>query len=735
MVKTPRPDDRGEPVAREVVELRVHGVGGTPPEEVLDVPLTRLVAGDEGAGFFRPWGFSPDGPSREAYSWGGLTSASRLRALWVLLFPFAMANLAGWMLRHGGRPTDTDVRVREALEDVAVAIVRLFGLVVTVAAISYLTVAGVDLVGYQCGTRPTCTGGRWWLSPWENRLVSGHPGRAIVVGALVAVGGLLAIAWITRRSQIAIHRRREPSFSGRSDPVLRVNLHHAHLWDSPHVAHRLGLTHLAAALATTGVTLGTVAADWEVVGRWAALVGWALLGMGVLASLKLDGVPPFLHSILAGMSGVYLAAVMLSLWVGSPPDVSPRRLEGASIVPVVLLPIYPLLALAMAGVALALWRRSRHGRLRVAFVGPALLLMAVGAVNAFGSGLLIRLADLLGNPHAASDYPTDSVSTAAPILYADSVADVAVVTVFAAFVAAVVATGVWLRAGSGPTCETLADRYVDRGGLDCDDPEDREWARAVGRSQAVASLTDQVALVVAVVTLLVLVGVALAVATTDDPTGMGLGSWSDPLAGPASVILGLVPVAAVYLISRLYRSRAVRRVVGILWDVATFWPRWFHPWSPPSYAERAVPQLGYRFAALAGAGGVVVSAHSQGSVMTVATLVLAEGNTRRRTALLTHGSPLTRLYSRYFPEYFSQPLYRELSHSITSWLNLWRATDFIGGRIGAEGVKDVEVFDPPSTQAPAPGEARPAPFRHSDYDRTDEYAVALGEAIAALDLP
>ena len=41
------PDERGPVPPEEFVELRVHGVGGTPPEEILDVPATRLVAGDE----------------------------------------------------------------------------------------------------------------------------------------------------------------------------------------------------------------------------------------------------------------------------------------------------------------------------------------------------------------------------------------------------------------------------------------------------------------------------------------------------------------------------------------------------------------------------------------------------------------------------------------------------------------------------------------------------------------
>ena len=43
-----------EAVRGSVVELRVHGVSGTPPEELLDRQLVRQVAGDKTAGFYRP---------------------------------------------------------------------------------------------------------------------------------------------------------------------------------------------------------------------------------------------------------------------------------------------------------------------------------------------------------------------------------------------------------------------------------------------------------------------------------------------------------------------------------------------------------------------------------------------------------------------------------------------------------------------------------------------------------
>jgi hypothetical protein len=231
------------------------------------------------------------------------------------------------------------------------------------------------------------------------------------------------------------------------------------------------------------------------------------------------------------------------------------------------------------------------------------------------------------------------------------------------------------------------------------------------------------------VTAVVLIGLAAATLTSDDPRGLGLGAWAEPLAPPASVVLGAIPVVAVIGISRLYRSRSVRRLVGILWDVATFWPRWFHPWSPPSYGERAVPQLGHRFVSLAAGAGAVVSAHSQGSVLAVATLSLAEPGVRGRMALLTHGSPLSRLYARYFPEYLDRELFTRLAGELRGWTSLWRPTDFIGGRIGARGVVDRQVFDPPSSRSAAPGEPRPVPLRHSHYDRTDEYRAALSELL------
>src|SRR5512139_2939285 len=95
---------------KTVVELRVHGVSGTPPEVMLNCPTEFLeqVRGDRDAAFFRraTWiddAISPPQPGvwrrrMEAYSWGGLTSCRASRALWLLFLPFSLINLAHWML-------------------------------------------------------------------------------------------------------------------------------------------------------------------------------------------------------------------------------------------------------------------------------------------------------------------------------------------------------------------------------------------------------------------------------------------------------------------------------------------------------------------------------------------------------------------------------------------------------------------------------------------------------------
>ena len=91
-----------------VLELRVHGVGGAPATENLESPACVQVAGDRSAGFYRAWyPGRPVGdatPRREAYCWGKLNYQAATRALWLLLLPFALLNVAHWALPESAHP-------------------------------------------------------------------------------------------------------------------------------------------------------------------------------------------------------------------------------------------------------------------------------------------------------------------------------------------------------------------------------------------------------------------------------------------------------------------------------------------------------------------------------------------------------------------------------------------------------------------------------------------------------
>ena len=187
------------------------------------------------------------------------------------------------------------------------------------------------------------------------------------------------------------------------------------------------------------------------------------------------------------------------------------------------------------------------------------------------------------------------------------------------------------------------------------------------------------------------------------------GSWL--IVGFAGALVGLTFSA--------YRNEGKRRQVGILWDLASFWPRSAHPLGPPCYAERTVPEYAARATFLrygplrfdesaqtaeearAQATGlrrqVILSAHSQGTIIAAAALLQLRDTTGLR--LLTYGCPLDRLYARYFPSYFGGPTLEILLARLTTsdhatnpdpghphegrWRNLYRPTDPIGAWVFA----------------------------------------------------
>ena len=181
-----------------VTELRVHGVGGTPPEATLGDLAPEQVMGDAIAGFYRTSDHQAsvtDQAARldadrhvEVYSWGGLTSRSKVRVLWLALLPFLFANLAGWMCPAGTRASAWKFRLHRLAAG-------LGGLALTVNAILIAAVISADVIGYQTA-RAGIALHQWWLAPLGWRFIAGHPARQVMLGVLVPALFVLALTWL-----------------------------------------------------------------------------------------------------------------------------------------------------------------------------------------------------------------------------------------------------------------------------------------------------------------------------------------------------------------------------------------------------------------------------------------------------------------------------------------------------------------------------------------------------------
>jgi hypothetical protein len=240
----------------------------------------------------------------------------------------------------------------------------------------------------------------------------------------------------------------------------------------------------------------------------------------------------------------------------------------------------------------------------------------------------------------------------------------------------------------------------------------------------------------------------------DRPPWQWLRSPSEPtlLMDAAVWLMPLLVLSVMGLVWRSVRQRSLRQGVGILWDVLTFWPRRYHPLAVRPYTERAVPEFQARINYLLGEhDGLLVSAHSQGTVIAfaaLAPLITLDEATQNddtkeqrleRVALLTYGSPITTLYGQAFPAYFGQApvdrLHAALESGPGGWRNLWRRTDPIGGPVIGAGdpTVDEEAADPATVLPSTADLTDPEPLRrpwvelagHSYFYRERRYKDAV----------
>ncbi|MBB6173879.1 hypothetical protein HNR23_003939 [Nocardiopsis mwathae] len=750
------PDERA-------VELRIHGVSGGEAEELLDVEPAMRVSGDGLAGFFR-WRRKPDtemedGVPREIFAWGNLTSGRASRALWLLLLPFTLVNMAYWM--RPGRPDDRPGLLCRLADAGYGLSVRLLALSLTVLLTLGAAGVGMDLVAWQCsGYGERCAELRpllGFLSAPEAPMA--EPGRALAIGALLPLA-VVALLWRLSRRTESVYEVVEPPYK----PVHRrvAPLSDPEFWQNSLTMGRLRSAHVAAAVAAVTTLLLAPALGYDRVGgTTAAVTVGTVLSVLLAATFSLSslcvlipGTDPRWNGfadrfcrVLRDIALALLAATLVYVLLPRPGWAAEGRLPGFGIGLNMLFVAQCALGVLLLVCAVVLYRaRPAHTDIAMRGVaGPTAAALGTLLGGVFTAAVVFQAAGLLGGCY----YPGAEETGCIPLRAPGAFAWLQLAFTMEAVIALAAGAVLWrvMRARTRRETDVVAALYQR-------DPALRR-TRHLAAARTLGGATETLAAVIAafllpVAALILLVGYSMLTGrlsvgpdTAGDPAMAvsGATGWIQvtvtAMVTVGSWLGGLLLVALVVVGGSAYRDQPTRQVVGVLWDIGTFWPRAAHPLAPPSYAERAVPQLVARVAGKTARGiGVVLSGHSQGSVLAAATAWQLPARCRPHVVLLTHGSPLYRLYARYFPAYFGPRALGDLDGRVEHWRNLWRATDPIGGPIEVErdgeprSVGFAEPIPDPRHYDPREGEALPPPvLGHSFYTRDPAYAEAALAAV------
>jgi hypothetical protein len=784
----------------QVTELRVHGVGGTTPDALLADLAPQQVGGDRVAGFYRTADLpAHDGvPARhvEAYSWGGLTSRSGTRVLWLVLVPFLLANLAGWMYRGDGgtKPSGPWFAWHRVATNLA-------GLALTVNAALVGVMIGPDLISYQA-TRAGLIGSKPWLWPWNWTWAKGHGERPLVIGfalVVVAVGVLVLLAVRTQSRYESVlppwrldgeGATAEGQKAGRPrGSAADTTLSEPEFWNSARAIRRMTAAHVAAALGFLTITFAVTARAaapepralvwwWVAVvlggivlaiavavvagdhwarhfagGRFDHLVSQVAMHAAPPAGLVCAGVFAWLQPAMAGTTGSLPGLDGISAWT-----------YGALAATVVLM-------IAGAAVRRLCTKTTATGpRL---FGGPVVVLvLATGLLNAILLSVLFTVGHGLGSFVAEPVTDPRLLAVPLPLVWTGPLLAVALLV---ALVCTILSQLPRLRGdlrnprqfaedyhayetGEEPARGDDVDvdwytsavprdsRAPDARAPQVDAPDEQKaWRRKLRWAYRMAEVRSVAAVLIWLVAVFQTLGVVLVVAFRPPVPD----AWFSPngaLGKIAISVSGLALAVLMWLLRQAWRDPARRKQLGVLWDVGTFWPRSYHPFAPPCYAERAVPDLQRRIWRLNDhKSPVLLVGHSQGAVLSAAALLPVKTRARSGTiSLVTIGNPVSWLYSWAFPSWFNPKVLgtilqeHEEGSRLIAWDNFWYATDPLGHRVEVDPpcpgrLCDERLADPPSAWH-SYGDPPPAAGGHSGYwsDRrvwakADEVTRSLAE--------
>ncbi len=678
-----------------LIELRVHGVSGTPPDVMLGTAPVLLEDRGE-TKIFRP---APTYGGLRAYQWGSLTSGTPRKALWLLLVPYLLLNVAGWALPpHPASPR------RSALLLVRVAGLTLTVLFSFVAALGLVELGGFQLLSRRLG----------WVDAELGVALGGWATAVVLVALWMVTSG------VEDRGAGPVGRfLRSRGATAGPDPASHLSVMDAATWETP-TGETLRNLHIGAAL--TAVAAAVVLANGALSPLGVVLpglLGSATLAVGivvtaVVAGIRRDGTHGWVEAASFGLAmaaalGLALLLVLSSV-VGPCDEACVADPSFGSLGDAVR-----LTALLYALLTAAVYLLGRGGEAKT--VAPALMTFAGATGASVGAALVVVGADVTGSPRSEGlERMAESflvgivwVAAVAAVLFAVGfrAEENRVVAVFAAvrrlrdrlevvFGSVLVVTAVLVVVDAGASIGWWTFRpgaawvWIPGATVVAIGGATTWWLRSSARSRIslfVGAAAVVGWLVVADPPALSLFGVRL-----------GFGSFTDW----AIALTLLLPLGVV--VTRLVgalRSRRERRTLAIIWDVGSFFPRWFHPFAPPAYGPVAVPDLARVVASsVDGSDRLLLACHSQGSVVAVAALG-AYGVPNDRVALLTFGSPLGSLYRRLFPAHFDDALFDELRLALTGprgpgWVNLYRRDDPIGGPVHPE--VDLPPLDDPNTR-------------------------------------
>lgn len=713
---TPGPDTR-------VVELRVHGAMGTTPESLVSSVAAVDVAGDGVGRFVRPADrllrpapgpmLRAEGRSIprvvEGYVWGAMTSGGAVKAAWALLFPFSLANVAHWMLP----PVPGGHRVAARLATANRSLLRLAAVLLTMLLVTQAAVVSLDMIAAQClAPGADCLAGTVPDALREAYLFRPLVGLLPVLGLIWVLFRISCVAWETATGAA-------PANPPPTPPNARVLLPGTNLVADPDTP-ALRALHLLAALATVALLpLGgpLSAPGGAPVVLWALAL--ALLVVSLAGVLLLDdptgadprragrwlrrALGPVTRRVLGGLG---VALVVAAAAVQHPlPTALPgtdATVEAVAAALVVLVVVVGVLLVPAALIARREWR-GLPGELRPwagGWMSAPVLAIAALLGGGFGAGLGIAVQRLVG-------------ATVPP-----GYGSVTLLWGAGAMLGGVVALG-----GAGVAAWTLvrlrAGRFTDREATARLLHEDaaRDLPAAVRAWRGARWRRGHLHHVVLASAAVLSAGAAVAIANR--LAGRVLPAWTEPLSALGVLTLGVLAGALLRAVHTAARAPEAGRQLGVLADLASFWPREAHPIVPPCYAMKVAPELAARTVEHLREPGtrVVLAGESHGSLL-VAVAVARLLNSlnepeRRRIGLVTVGSQLQWAYARAFPAVLPHTALAGLAGELgTRWRALCRGTDPLGGAVTtwSRQVYDESLlgigFRPDGTSGPLPEAVR-----------------------------